>query len=79
MQDKYDGMTAAELEKASESGDTEAMYRYWLMFADGEAGEPYFTALGWLEKAVAAGHQGAIDAYDAYRADNGDNENQAMV
>ena len=70
---KYSEMTADELEQAAQTGDSEAMYRYWFMFKHGENSEAYFKALDWLEKAAAAGHQGAQDAYNAYRAECGDN------
>ena len=76
MNNKHDNIPADELEKAAEAGDTEAMYRYWLMFCDGGAGEPYYKALGWLEKAAAAGHEDARDAYDEYRADHGDDDSK---
>jgi hypothetical protein len=65
-----------ELELAAGSGDTEAMYRLWLTYKDDGNSKAYFKALGWLQDAAAAGHQGAIDEYDAYRADNEDNESE---
>ena len=75
MSDKdYNTMTAAELEQAAEKGDTEAMFRIWLMFKDGEAGEPYFKALGFLEKAAATGHRGAVEEYEKYLAEYGGDE-----
>jgi TPR repeat protein len=77
-----DKITPQQLEQAAESGDTDAMYRYWLLCKDGEDGEAYFKALGWLEYAATLGHREAADAYNAYRADNGDDdakEDQAWV
>ena len=75
MADKdYNTMTAVKLEAAAETGDAEAMYQLWVMFGDGEAGELYFKALGWLEKASALGHRKAVDAYNEYLAEHGGDE-----
>ncbi len=68
----YEKMTATELEKAAEANDAEAMYRLWLMFGDGDAEEPYFKALSWLQEAAAMNHLGAVAAYNEYRAESGD-------